>query len=101
MTSVIVCAEVSFSKNPHYLHCKSIDWFPYDKSLFPEKYSRTDPNVFPEIPSNKSLHYIGTSQFIYIANQLTGVRKAQVSTKSISEHTPHSIHRFISAKTVP
>ena len=70
-------------------------------ALFTASYSQTDHNVFPEIPSNKSLHYIGTSQFIYIANQLTGVRKAQVSTKSISEHTPHSIHRFISVKTVP
>ena len=51
------------------------------RALFAEQYSRTDHNVFSEIPLNKSSHYIGTSRFIYIANQLTGSCKAQVSTE--------------------
>ena len=51
------------------------------RALFTERYSQTDHNVFSEIPFNKNSHYIETSQFIYIANQLTGFCKAQVSTE--------------------
>ena len=51
------------------------------RALFTERYSRTDHTVFSEIPFNKSLHYIGTSQSIYIANELTGFCKAQVSNE--------------------
>ena len=50
------------------------------RALFIETYSRTDHTVFSEIPFNKGLHYIGTSQSIYIANELTSFCKAQVST---------------------
>ena len=100
MTSAIVCAEVSFSKNPHYLYCKSIDWFPYDKSpfyCFTGGYSRTDQNVFSEIPFNGSSHYIGTSQFIYTANQLTGFCKAWVYRKAFPNihHSLFSKNRAI------
>ena len=49
------------------------------RALFTERYSRTEHNVFSKIPFNKTSHYIATSQFIYIANQLTGFCKAQVS----------------------
>ena len=31
--SLKVCAEASFSKNLHYLYCKSIDCFPYDQKV--------------------------------------------------------------------
>ena len=51
------------------------------RALFTEKYSQTDHKVFSKIPFNKSSHYIGASQFIYIANQLTGFCKAQVSAE--------------------
>ena len=51
------------------------------RALFTERYSRADHNVFSEIPFNKSSHYIRTSQFIYIANQLTGFCKAQASNE--------------------
>ena len=48
------------------------------RDLFTERYSRTDHNVFLEIPFNKRSHYNGTIQLIYIANQLTSFCKAQV-----------------------
>ena len=51
------------------------------RALFTEKYSQTDHKVFSKIPFNKSSHFIGASQFIYIANQLTGFCKAKVSTE--------------------
>ena len=50
-------------------------------ALFTESYSRTDYNVFLEITLNESSHYIETSQSIYIANQLAGFCKAQVSAE--------------------
>ena len=54
------------------------------RALFTERYSQTDHIVFSEIRFNKSSHYIGTSQSIYIANQLTGFCKVQVSTEKDS-----------------
>ena len=51
------------------------------RAIFTERYSRTDYNVFSEIPFNKSSCYIGTSQFIYIENRFTGFCKAQASTE--------------------
>ena len=68
-------------------------------ALFTERYSRTDQNVFSEIPFNKRSHYVETSQFIYISNQLTDFCKAQV--EGISEHTPQFVHKYIKVKTVP
>ena len=50
-------------------------------AVFTDRYSGTDHNAFSEILFNKNSHYIETSQFIYITNQLTGFRKAQVSTE--------------------
>ena len=81
VTSVTVCAEVSFSENPHYLYCNQLTAFFMIGGLFTERYSRTDHNVFLEIHFNKNSHYIATSQFIYTANQLTGFCEAQVSTE--------------------
>ena len=48
-------------------------------ALFTASYSQADHNVFLGTPFNKSSHDIETSQFIYIANQLIGFCKAQVS----------------------
>ena len=74
-----------------------INWLvSYDKSPFTERYPQADHNFFSEIPFNKNLNYIGTSQFIYIANQLTGFCKVQ-----ISEHISQSVHKYISVKTMP
>ena len=70
------------------------------KALFTGWYSRTDHSVFSEIPFNKSSHCIGTSRFIYIENWPVFVRHKSL-LKSISEHTPQSVHKYISVKTVP
>ena len=100
VTPVIVCAEVPFSKNQHYFITNQLTGFLMIKALFTGRYSRTDHNVFSEIPFNKSSHYIGTSQFIYIENWPVFVRHKSL-LKSISEHTPQSVHKYISVKTVP
>ena len=75
---VIACAEVFSAKNHNICIANQLTGFLMIRALFTERYSRTDHTVFSEIPLNKSLHYIRTSQSIYIANELTGFCKAQV-----------------------
>ena len=79
--SVIVCAEVSFSKNRIICITNQLTGFLVIGAFFTGKYLRTEHFVFSEIPFNENSHYTETIQIIYIANQLTSFCKAQVFTK--------------------